>query len=412
MKKFYLIAAAAAAVLVAGCAKNEVIQTQQEMTPVTFGVYNGRMATKAVSSTTYGQINTNALLQSSAGFGVFAYFSDNSSVTPPATKDYTAGSPSNFYPNFMYNQRVNHDGSAWTYSPIKYWPNEYSYTEALSAAEDKLTFFAYAPYVENLQIGTDHGITISDGAVAPAAATEGIIAMTANNADPGDPILSFKVPAASDKQIDLLYSDADTKNITKQSISGTVHFTFKHALSNLSLYPVAVVDASSIPAGTTGYEGTDLSTGTTITVNSITIQGDFHQEGTLNIATGVWTSSPSSAETVTYSPASAYDVTDINDKDEADTAGPCAEFMFIPSASTSYTVTIDYDVTYAAASSGLAENLVVKNVIHKPINLTFVKGQKTKLYIGLGMTSVTFSAEVGNWADGTEPTIWLPVNTD
>lgn len=238
--------------------------------------------------------------------------------------------------------------------------------------------------------------------------------MTANNADPGDPILSFKVPAASDKQIDLLYSDADTKNLTKQRISGTVHFTFKHALSNLSLYPVAVVDASSIPAGTTGYEGTDLSTGTTIKVNSITIQGDFNKEGTLNIATGVWTSSPSSAETVTYSPVSAYDVTDINDKKEADEAGPCAEFMFIPSSegAKTYTVTIDYDVTYSAAASGLAENLVVKNVIHKPINLTFVKGQKTKLYIGLGMTSVTFSAEVGNWTDGTEPTIWLPVNTD
>ncbi len=391
MKKYYLIAAAAAAVLAAGCAKNEVIQTQQEMTPVTFGVYNGRMATKAVSTTTYGQINTNALLQSSAGFGVFAYFSDNSLVTPPANNDYTAGSPSNFYPNFMYNQRVNYVGTAWTYSPIKYWPNEYSTTAALSAVEDKLTFFAYAPYVA----------TTGD---------EGVTAISANTAT-GDPTISFKVPAAYDKQIDLLYSDADTKNKTKQAISGTVNFTFKHALSNLSLYPVAVVDASSIPDGTP-TPGTNLSTGTTITVNSITIQGDFNQEGTLNIATGVWTSSPSSAQTVTYSPAPAYDVTDINDKAEADAAGPCAEFMFIPSASTSYLVTINYDVTYDHTQSGLAADLVVNNVIHKNITLTFAKGQKTKLYIGLGMTSVTFSAVVADWTADSDQTIWLPVNTD
>lgn len=407
MKKFYLIAAAAAAVLAAGCAKNEIIQKETVQTPVTFGVYNGRMATKAVSSTTFGQINTNPLLQGSAGFGVFAYFSDNSA----GSNDYTDTPSSNFKPNFMYNQKVNYVGSAWTYSPIKYWPNEYSTTEALSAVEDKLTFFAYAPYVENLQIGTDHGITISDGAGTPAAATEGIIAMTANNADPGDPILSFKVPAASDKQIDLLYSDADTKNITKQRISGKVNFTFKHALSNLSLYPVAVVDASSIPDGTP-TPGTDLSTGTTIKVNSITIKGDFNQEGTLNIATGVWTSSPSSAQTVTYTPASAYDVTDINDKAEADTAGPCAEFMFIPSASTSYLVTINYDVTYDHTQSDLASDLVVNNVIHKNITLTFAKGQKTKLYIGLGMTSVTFSAVVADWTADSDQTIWLPVNTD
>lgn len=396
MKKFYLIAAAAAAVLVAGCAKNEVIQTPQEMTPVTFGVYNGRMATKAVSSTTYGQINTNALLQASAGFGVFAYFSDNSAVTPPAvSNDYDEGSPSNFYPNFMYNQLVRYAAGAWGYTPIKYWPNEYSTSGALSAVVDKLTFFAYAPYVANANIGD-----------------EGVTGISANNVT-GDPTISFKVPAASDKQIDLLYSDADNKNKIKQAISGTINFTFKHALSNLSLYPVAVVDDSGIPAGTTGEEGTDLSTGTTITVNSITIQGDFNQSGTLNIATGVWTSSPSSAQTVTYSPVSAYDVTAINDKKEADEAGPCAEFMFIPSASTSYLVTINYDVTYDHTQSGLAADLVVNNVIHKTIpSLTFAKGQKTKLYIGLGMTSVTFSAEVGNWGDGGDQTIWLPVNTD
>lgn len=384
MKKIFFIAATAAAVF-ASCAKTEVVQTNtEELTPVTFGVYNGKMATKAVSVTTYGQINTTALLEGSTyGFGVFGFFSDNSE----GTNDFNPSS-SNFTPNFMYNQQVEHTSGAWDYTPHKYWPNEYSTTTALSDDVDKLTFFAYAPYVA----------TVGD---------EGITAFSANTAT-GDPTVSFKVPQASDKQIDLLWSDAATTNLTKQAISGNVLFTFKHALSNLSIYPVAVVDASSIPASS----GTNLSTGTTIFVNDITIEGAFSQTGTLNLRTGAWSDKGSSTPSVNYHPTTPLEVTDINDKAEADAGNPCAEFMFIPTAVEGYTVTIDYDVKYAAAQSGLAADLVVNNVIHKNIDLPLDQGKKMKLYIGLGMTSVTFSAEVADWTDAADQTIWLPVNTD
>ena len=386
MKKLLFFAAIAASVL-ASCAKVENTQKNTgQGTPVTFGVYNGRMGTKAVSATTFGQINTNALLQGSAGFGVFGFFSDNSA----GSNDFTDSPSSNFKPNFMYNQLVSYSGG-WTYSPLKYWPNEYSTTTALSDHVDKLSFVAYAPYVATASVGT-----------------EGITAFSSNALTPGDPTVSFKVPAASNEQIDLLYSDANTMNLTKQAISGNVNFTFKHALSNLSIYPVAVVDASSIPASS----GTDLSTGTTITVNDITIAGAFSQTGTLNLRTGEWSNLGGSTPSVNYHPATALDVTNINDKTEADAGNPCAEFMFIPTTSQTYTVTIDYDVTYDASESGLSADLVVNNVIHKDISLTFEKGKKMKLYIGLGMTSVTFSAVVGDWTAAADQTIWLPVNTD
>lgn len=54
----------------------------------------------------------------------------------------------------MYNQAAEYDSktSAWTYSPIKYWPNRDG---------DKISFFAYAPYESNGQSGTKTGITIS-----------------------------------------------------------------------------------------------------------------------------------------------------------------------------------------------------------------------------------------------------------
>ena len=387
MNKFLFIAATAAAVLTS-CAKTDVVdQIAGEQTPVSFSVYNGKMATKTLSATTFGQINTNALLQASAGFGVFGFFSDNSE----GSNDFTTSPSNNFTPNFMYNQQVTYSAGAWGYSPVKYWPNEYG-TGANSDQTDKLTFFAYAPYVATASVGT----------------TEGITGFSANNAT-GDPTVSFTVPAADDEQIDLLYSDAATTNMVKQELDGTVHFTFKHALSNLSLYPVAVVDASSILASS----GIDVDAAAAITVNSITIEGDFNKTGTLNLRTGDWTSSPSSAQSVDYTPAPALDVTDINDKAEADAGDPCAEFMFIPSSAgaKTYTVTIDYDVTYTDAALNGGE-VVVNNVINKDISLTFLKGKKMKLYVGLGMTSVVFSAEVADWTDDTAQTVWLPVNTD
>ena len=399
MKKIFVFAAVAASVLAVGCAKNEVVQnvTKDVKTPVTFGVYSARTATKAVSATDFGDITTNSLGKSSnAGFGVFGFFSDYSAIS----SDFVT-SPNNFTPNFMYNQNVkgNGDGSAaataWTYSPVKYWPNEYSTTLALSDQVDKLTFFAYAPYVATASVGT-----------------EGITAFSANNAT-GDPTVSFKVPAADDEQIDLLWADqtsSNTQNLVKQELDQNVHFVFKHALSNLALYPIAVVNASSIPAST----GTDVDAAAAVTVNSITVSGTFDQTGTLNLRTGAWTSAPAgSAQTVTYTPASPLDVTDINDKAEADAGDPCAEFMFIPSSdgAKTYTVTINYDVTYTDAALDGGE-VVVNNVIHKDISLEFEKGKKMKLYIGLGLTSVVFTAEVGDWTADDPATIWLPVNTD
>ena len=387
MKKLIFIAAAAATVF-ASCVKTNNVQKNAESgTPVTFGVYTSRTATKAVSATTFGQINTNALLQASAGFGVFGYYSEGTA------NDYAAGSPSNFTPNFMYNQLVNYSSSAWGYTPVKYWPNEFNETNAIGAQTDKLTFFAYAPYVSS---------------TVAAAADEGIVGFSANNAT-GDPTVSFKVPASSEEQIDLLWADdsaSDITNLIKPTTGSATLFSFKHALSKLSIYPVTVVNATTIPAS----NGTNVASGTTVVVNSITITGQFNQEGTLNLATGAWTSSAAASDqTVTYQPSTALDVTNINDKAEA--ANPCSEFMFIPSSSAKdYVVTIDYD--YTTTDNALSgSSVTIHNTIHKTLSsVTFQAGYKMKLYIGLGLNAVVFNAEVADWTDDTDKEIWLPVN--
>ena len=393
MKKIMIIAAAAALALVS-CAKVETIQNTNEQNAVSFGVYTGKAATKAVSETTYGGINTNSRLQESVGFGVFAFYSDG------VANAYTTTPSSNFTPNFMYNQLVEYDTDHWTYSPLKYWPNEYNTSDAIGADVDKLTFFAYAPHVT----------TVGD---------EGITAFSAKNAT-GDPTVSFKVPANKDNQIDLLWSDNNTKNMVKPAIGTAVNFTFKHALSNLTIIPVAVVDAkTTIP--TSG--GNDLDDDTDVIINSITVNGKFNQEGTLNLATGEWTSTAAeSAQTVSWTPASPFDVTAINDKAEANTyyaanPGVLPEFMFVPSTDDdedgnyeNYVITISYDfITADPAVQG--ESVTVHNVIHKTLtNVNFQQGKKMKLYVGLGISSVVLSAEVANWTDDTPVDTWLPIN--
>lgn len=384
MKKFFTFAAVAALVLSA-CAKIEnnatVIDNSNE--PVLFGVYTAKNVTKAVSATDFGTIDQAALEASTKGFGVFTFFSDNSE----GSNDYNAASPSNFKPNFMYNQQVKYESSKWTYSPIKYWPNEFG-GAAVSTATDKLTFFAYAPYVA----------TVGD---------EGITAFSEKTAT-GDPTVSFKVPAKAEEQIDLMWSNANLKNLTKQAVGGVVKFTFTHALSNLSIYPIAVVDATNIPASS----GADIDAATKVTINSFSIKGKFNQEGTLNLATGVWTSSAAAADqTITYQPATAYDVTNVNDKAEADAAKAVTEFMFVPStAAADYEINIDYDFTTTDANVD-GGKVVVNNKIKKTLSgVNFEQGKKIKLYVALGLTSVKLEAEVGDWTDASDQNVWLPVN--
>ena len=67
--------------------------------------------------------------------GVFAYF------THGKFNENTA------IPNFMYNQLVEkqQDEGTWSYSPVKFWSD--------NSTTDKISFFAYAPYVNEVENG-------------------------------------------------------------------------------------------------------------------------------------------------------------------------------------------------------------------------------------------------------------------
>lgn len=144
------------------------------------------------TQTRSGALATGNLLS----MGIFAYYTGSNDLTISEK------------PNFMYNQEVKRSNasSPWTYSPVKYWPNN---------PGDKLTFFAYAPYVKEA-IG-------SNPSFRPAT-------------DKGYPILDYIVSAKDNDQTDLLVSIPPSMNLTYGTNNGKVSLHMSHALTRVSAY--------------------------------------------------------------------------------------------------------------------------------------------------------------------------------
>ena len=124
------------ALFMAGCSEDDNVNESalSKDGTVQFGVQTTQMLTRATSGGTLGVIDTEDLLIKKQGFGVFGCYTgalvyESSTVTP----------------DFMYNQQVNGEKVGteyvWSYNPVKYWPNE-----------GKVSFFAYAPYVDHNKI--------------------------------------------------------------------------------------------------------------------------------------------------------------------------------------------------------------------------------------------------------------------
>ncbi|MGM9860110.1 MAG: fimbrillin family protein, partial [Muribaculaceae bacterium] len=183
--KFYFGFLAMAAIAATGCSSEVENAAELKGNAIEFGTYVGRDANSRATV-----LDLDGLKAS--GFGVFAYYT--------AQADYADGVPA----NFMKNQEVTYS-TDWTYSPLKYWPNN---------PGDKVTFFAYAPY------------NVTGATLTPDAGT-----------------ITFTVADAVAEQKDLTVSDASsTQNLAKQAFTGKVEFNFKHVLSRVGLNVEAMVD--------------------------------------------------------------------------------------------------------------------------------------------------------------------------
>lgn len=418
MKKTIILAAFAALTLGA-CTKVETVETN-EGTPVNFGVYVPQM-TKAGS---FDQTTTASIQRAKTaggGFGVFAYYTDNA--------NYTSNS---YYANFMYNQLVEYSSSAWTYAPVKYWPNEYG-AGANSEGTDRLTFLAYAPYVTK------------DAADADATTGTGIVGMV-TNAETKDAYVTYKVSTDPAKAVDLVWAVNNDNGLpftdltkSSQTITSTIPFKFKHALARLNvnvrgMYDVVRTEDDQVSAN-------EIDNKTKITIGKIEIKGAFIPKAELNLknteankpnwqnpeTAGVQTlvvanadvaaslKATSDSEVESSFPAIAgVTKTNVNVFTGAAPAATDTKFFTIipKDGSQTFQVKITYFVTTedGALKGGVSS---VKNVIYKDVTFEngFVAQKNYSIDIALGMTTVKVTATVDdNWVNGEDPDVDLPQN--
>ena len=403
MKKL-IVFAAIAATLLASCAKTvDHTRSTGQGDALSFGVYAGRTAdTKA----TYGDITTANLKTSTDGFGVFASYTqaDDWAVTNT--------------PNFMYNQQVRHITSydsapadytttkypsEWYYSPLKYWPNGQNSTayEAAATSADKISFFAYAPFIETVN-------------TVPAAG-QGITAIS-ENTDAGIPVITFTVPAKAEEQIDLLWANP-VMNATKQALSGRVALTFKHALSKLNLQVRTVADALTGPTS-------NLANETTVILESLTLTANGTKSGKLSIGSGnavpnwydlsgnteVAYGSDSFSATATVNGKTGFNVTETA-TDLNSTKSP----MIIPAAIAAggFVITANYWVITADSKLDGGYSTIQNNITKtSTVAMTFEAGKKYNIIVNLGINSVDFTvSEVTDWDSQTAEDYFLPQNS-
>ena len=314
-KSLFLMAAASALMLTACTSESDVLQSatkQEAPKAVGFDVFTQNV-TNVTRAGMEGTMTTGRMQRSEAqggGFGVYAFLTEdelggagdaaaNATAYEPASPLTGVGATTNV-PNFMANEKIlwNSTNLGWYYSPLKYWPNETDKDSQSTPASmegstpvhlDRLTFFAYAPYVSGNDGGGTGIIYITD--------KDGLL----NGANTSDPTIAWKATANVAKWnpnegVDLLWGVAPSGglsytavngwtvtrnegtpllNMIKPNVNTSMKFLFQHALARFGINVVAAVDQVS-PGG-------KLDPNTKITINSLKITGAFGTTGELNL---------------------------------------------------------------------------------------------------------------------------------
>lgn len=417
MKKYLFLAATA--FMFAACTNNEVDAPQvttEGQQAVGFDVY----AASATRAGDAGVQTTTTLKVADKGFGVFATHS---------TGSYSVGDG----PNFMYNEHVHFYNNAWTYSPLKYWPNETGKDSqsptATSTDVEYLSFFAYAPYVSS------------------ASGTTGITALSENTNVTDYPYVEYAVATDPAESVDLLWGVAPSGDLSYTNVTGgttkvdagmplvellkpnkdqKIKFLFKHALSRINFKVVGAFDQIAA--------GGEKDPNTKITVNQIDIYGKdnigisgrlYLKNTTANVAnwSGItkWTSADP-LFTITNdmlnttikdggAVAFASQPEGVTSAEKDVLATPTNYYMVIPTGNTEITVKIQYYVQTDDTKLDGTVGSRIENVITKTVTVNLENNKAYNLKLILGLTSVKLDAEVADWEVDGSVDVNLPQNT-
>ena len=248
--------------------------------------------------------------------------------------------------NWFDNQKVTFISGAWTYEPLKYW-----------LPEGHIDFLAYAPYDAKNTAITDFKSKID-----------------------------FSVDKEIAKQKDLLWANAEQQTKTDKPVT----FNFKHALAKIG-YTVK-----------TNVEGT----GTTITLNKITLAGSapkdpletaFYTKGTIDLSktssAGLWASPDPKDSKQNF----VWVSTDQSLSSDKVIETPADNYLFVipqdfRSGKDNLYVIVDYTINY---NTGVPETM--KCTVNSKIEKNFEQGKAYKINLTVGLTPIEFDAEVTDW---------------
>ena len=423
-----------------------------QQVPVAFSTYVGESAITRAGHTgamDIFELQTNGTGKAN-GFGVYAYYTNNGDYD---NDNATVSLRSQV--NFMWNQRVYDSSGSWYYTPKKYWPNETtndSEATGISTSTDKLTFFAYAPYVLANANGTlkNDGADPFDGQSHTESAAEVGITGISSNECYGDPSINYTVASDADNTVDLLWGVAGAANTTpivntsaspnnwnitagmpfinlvkpklaSSTTSSPISFTFKHALAKLTFSVQGAFD--EVAPGTNDVDGS-----TRIVIESVAVTTEFYKNGVLNLnntaantpnwgtKTGTlsFTIGDDIVAGLKYSGTDTYasQPTGVTNTKQylMDAAGATKFFGLIPDNDKDINITITYHV-YTVDSNLHDGWSKITNVITKKIDdFDAAAGNWYNINMILGMESVAFEASVTPWSGENESTVDLPIN--
>lgn len=334
-KKFVMGIAAMAALTLVSCSSDDLdsfSDNSSKNEAISFDGYLGRSAV-AVNGTR-GSVLDKTTLQS-VGFGVFG--------------NYKVEDVQEFGSNLFNNQQVTYKASAWTYSPLKFWPTD-----------GHIDFLAYAPYDSkyNDKVSNDNQK------------------------------LEFEVNSDITAQKDLLWANNAVDQTKDNNSKNKVKFHFYHALSRLG-YTVTLYG-----------NGDESSNQATFTVNKITLAGSsdgtsknaFYKKGIIDLAQAtdaptLWDTSLSS----TNENKQNFDLVS-NQPLGKDGINSGNNYLFvIPQDFSQEGNTLYVYVDYTINNGG--ETGTVQNKVYKKLTTNFKQGKAYTLNLTIGLP-IEFDVEV------------------
>ena len=359
------------------------------------------------------------------GFGVYGYKGqyNNASSLPTLFSN----SATNTHVTFISG------GTAPTTTVVH--PGNWKYTETSAGlkkweANEKYTFFAYAPYMTDN--GTAPGITT-------IKATSDVTA--------GDPTVGYTVATNPAESVDLLWgirsdNGLPWKDIQRGQTAGAVMFTFYHALCAIGYHAQVIVDKDNNLSDTEDASGiAAIGTDCKVTIKSITLEsndarskaGLFYQTGVLNLnnttaytpnwgslsgsnASLVLSGSQIDSKILDPAPADADAINAFLDDDTnhpgitqaANSQAVIAKdgsdnerfYMLLPYEAKDYKLTIKYFITYKTGSSTYfrSDELTGNATLN---DMALLPGVKYYLNMVFGLTTFKLSVLAKDWEGQT-----------